>query len=105
MLDEYDELLRDTSWHMSRVVITEDDGRVSLRVEATSTESERVALCFDGVVELAFRQESGFPLDLQIIDMGDAGWEGVTFKVTDPEHGIASFWCAEFRIEVGNPDE
>jgi hypothetical protein len=98
-IDEYDKLLRDASWRMSRVVITDDDGQVSLRVEARSTESERVALCFDGVVQLVFRQESGFPLDLQIIDMGDAGWEGVTFKVTDPGNDIASFWCAEFRIE------
>lgn len=31
--------------------------------------------------------------------MSDAAWEDVSWKVTDPEHGIASFWCADFRIE------
>ncbi|GGN09115.1 hypothetical protein GCM10011609_56070 [Lentzea pudingi] len=72
---------------------------MSLRVEARSSEAERVALCFDGVVQLVFRQESGFPIDLQIVDMGDAGWEGVTFKVTDPGNDVASFWCADFQIE------
>lgn len=76
VIDEYDKLLRDASWHMSRVVITDDDGQVSLMVEARSAESGRVALCFGGVVQLVFRQESGFPLDLQIVDVGDAGWEG-----------------------------
>jgi hypothetical protein len=77
VIDEYDRLLRDGSWHMSRVVTTDDDGQVSLRVQARSAESKRVALCFDGVVQLVFRQECGFPVDLQIIDVGCAGWEGL----------------------------
>ncbi|ACU37446.1 hypothetical protein [Actinosynnema mirum] len=98
-IEEYDELLRDAAWRMSRIVVAEDGEGVSLRVEARSGGPERVALRFDGVSQLVLRQGSGFPLDLQIVDVGDAGLEGIAFRVTDPGNDIASFWCAEFRIE------
>lgn len=103
----YDALLRRGSWVIQRVEIDNaaDGMSVTVRVRATDPAvPDTPTLRFCGVVRLEFRQEQdGLPLGLRIVDMADHGWEDVRWKVTDPEYGIASFWCADFSVRATPP--
>jgi hypothetical protein len=105
VLDEYDRLLREGPWSMSRVVLETVDGGPALRIELQRrgmATGPAGVLLFEGVTGLEFKQNAdGLPLGLQIIDMTGDGWEDLRYKVTDPEYGIASFWCSDLRIEQG----
>ncbi|QQQ79534.1 hypothetical protein IOD16_14700 [Saccharothrix sp. 6-C] len=100
-LNIYFEYLRRASWSMTRVVVENDGDGVSLSVEAASPgEGVVLRLRFSGVTGLRLQQSEGFSLDLQIIDMTSDGWEGLRYKVTDPEHDILAFWCEDVQIDA-----
>jgi hypothetical protein len=98
----YDALLAQGSWVIQRVEIDNAADGLCLTVRARATDpavADTPTLRFTGVVRFEFHQEQDdLPLGLQIVDMADHGWEGVRWKVTDPEYGIASFWCADFSV-------
>jgi hypothetical protein len=102
-VDAYADHLARAHWTMARVVVAHVDGRTDLVVEAESAGgTDRLRLRFGGVVGLVLRQQwSDFPVGLQVVDMVADGWEGVAYRVTDPEYDILSFQCAEFEVDAG----
>ena len=101
-LAAYDALLARAAWVIGRVEIDNaaDGLRLSIQARATAPGAgEAPVLRFTGVTGLEFHQEAGdLPLGLQIVDMAADGWEDLRWRVTDPEYGIASFWCAGFIV-------
>ncbi|GGS58333.1 MULTISPECIES: hypothetical protein [Actinokineospora] len=98
-LSDYAALYRQGDWTIVRAVVERgDDTELDLRLEVT-LDGARASLCFTGVTDLEFRAPSPWlALTLQIVDVSADGLEGVHYKVTDPDNGTASFWCAGFEI-------
>jgi hypothetical protein len=97
---DYDALLTRGPWVIRRVEIDNAEDGLRLGIAAAGA-GKAATLRFTGVMGLEFRQESGdLPLGLQIVDMTADGWEGIRWRVTDPEYGIASFWSADFSIDA-----
>jgi hypothetical protein len=101
-LAEYGELVRGRQFDIGTILVAVREEGLSLELtvaESGSTDTSAATVRFDRIVDLAVRQASdGFPLGIQIVSMADDGWEDVAYKVTDPEYGILSFYCAEIRV-------
>jgi hypothetical protein len=103
-LSRYDDLVRGRRLGIRQFVVEIDaeDVRVVLSISDRESHGSEIAVMrFSGVAELRFQQVwDGFPLGIQIVSIADRGVEGLEYKVTDPEHDIVSFLCADLLIEI-----